>query len=111
MTPTVILLLTISLAVLLLGGYLWRITGNRSVFLNTMFGSACMLLAAYHAASHRQMEWAIMLPFFTTMLFGGRAMGTWWRSRKDADLRLPAQLMTAVTVLSLTATISAYVAL
>jgi len=111
MTPTVILLLAISLAVLLLGGYLWRITSSRSIFLNTMFGSTCMLLAAYHAASHEKVEWAIMLPFFTTMLFGGRAMGTWWRSRKDADLRLPAQLMTGVAALSLTATISAYLSL
>jgi hypothetical protein len=111
MNPTTILLLFTSLAVLLLGGYLWRITSSRSIFLNTLFGSACMLLAAYHAATHRQIEWAILLPFFTTMLFGGRAMGTWWRSRKDEDMRLPAQLMTAVAALSLMATISAYVAL
>ncbi|MDR3404881.1 MAG: hypothetical protein P4L99_20420 [Chthoniobacter sp.] len=111
MSPTVILLLAVSVAVLLLGGYLWRITSSRSIFLNTMFGSTCMLLAAYHAAYHQKMEWAIMLPFFTTMLFGGRAMGTWWRSRKDADMVLPAQLMTGVTALSLTATISAYLAL
>jgi len=111
MSPTVILLLVISVAVLLLGGYLWRITSSRSIFLNTMFGSTCMLLAAYHAANHQKMEWAIMLPFFTTMLFGGRAMGTWWRSRKDADMVLPAQLMTGVAGLSLTATISAYLSL
>jgi hypothetical protein len=110
MTPTTILLLCVSLAVLLLGGYLWHLTSSRSIFINTLFGSTCMLLAAYHCGSHQQMEWAIILPFFTTMLFGGRAAGTWWRCRKDADLRLPAQLMTAVTALSLTATISAYAA-
>jgi hypothetical protein len=52
-----------------------------------------------------------MLPFFTTMLFGGRAMGTWWRSRKDTALLLPAQLMGAVAAVSLTATITAYAAL
>ena len=111
MTPTVILLLAISLAVLLLGGYLWRLTSSRSIFLNTMFGSACMLLAAYHAASHQKMEWAIMLPFFTTMLFGGRALGTWWRSRQDESLRLLAQLMTGIAALALTGTISAYLSL
>ncbi|HEY3898777.1 MAG TPA: hypothetical protein VGM54_09205 [Chthoniobacter sp.] len=109
MTATTILLASISLAVLLLGGYLWRLTSSRSVLLNTLFGSACMLLAAYHCASHQKMEWAVMLPFFTTMLFGGRAIGTWWRCRKETELRLPAQLFTAVTALSLTATISAYV--
>jgi hypothetical protein len=109
MTPTIVLLLSISLAVLLLGCYLWRLTSSRSVLLNTIFGSACMLLAAYHTAAHSRMEWAIMLPFFTTMLFGGRAIGTWWRSRKESDLRLPAQIMTAVTALTLTATITAYV--
>jgi len=111
MNSITILLLVISVAVLLLGCYLWRLTSSRSIFLNTLFGSNCMLLAAYHAASHDKMEWAIMLPFFTTMLFGGRAVGTWWRSRKEADLRLPAQLMTGVAGLSLTATISAYLAL
>jgi hypothetical protein len=108
MNPTVILLIIVSLAVLLIGCYLWRLTSSRSIMLNTVFGSACMMLSAYHAATHQKMEWAIMLPFFTTMLFGGRAMGTWWRSRKEADLRLPAQLMTGVAALSLTATISAY---
>ncbi|EDY16237.1 hypothetical protein CfE428DRAFT_6238 [Chthoniobacter flavus Ellin428] len=110
MNNTTILLLGISVAVLLLGCYLWRLTSSRSILLNTIFGSTCMLLAAYHTASHQRMEWAIMLPFFTTMLFGGRAVGTWWRSRKESELRFPAQLMTGVTALSLTATISAYLA-
>ena len=111
MNPTVILLIVVSLAVLLLGCYLWRLTSSRSIMLNTIFGSASMMLAAYHAATHQRMEWAVMLPFFTTMLFGGRAVGIWWRSRKEADLRLPAQLMTGVAALSLTATVSAYLSL
>jgi hypothetical protein len=111
MTPTTLFLLIVSVAVMLLGSYLWRITSSRSILLNTIFGATCMMLAAYHVAFHRQLEWAIILPFFTTMLFGGRAMGTWWRSRKDATLRLPAQLMGAVTALSLTATLTAYAAL
>lgn len=111
MSPTAILLLFISVAVLLLGCYLWRLTSSRSIFLNTIFGTTCMMLAAYHTVMHHKLEWAVLLPFFTTMLFGGRAVGTWWRSRKDAELRLPAQLMTAVAALSLTATISTYVAL
>jgi hypothetical protein len=111
MTPTAILLLVVSVSVLLLGSYLWRLTSSRSIFLNTLFGSTCMLVAAYHVASHERMEWAIMLPFFATMLFGGRAMGTWWRSRKEADLRFPAQLMAGLAALCLTATISAYMSL
>jgi len=111
MTPTVLILLAASLGVLLLGTYLWRITSNRSIFMNTMFGTICMMLAAYHAATHHAVEWAIMLPFFTTMLFGGRAAGTWWRSRKDSELRLPAQLMAAVAAVALTATVTAYATL
>ncbi len=111
MTPITLLLIVVSIAVLLLGCYVWRLTSSRSLLLNTIFGSTCMLLAAYHAASHHKVEWAIMLPFFTTMLFGGRAMGIWWRSRKETDLRFPAQLITGVAALSLTATISAYLAL
>ena len=109
MTSTVLILLIASLGVLLLGTYLWRITSNRSIFLHTMFGTVCMMLAAYHAAAHHGIEWAVMLPFFTTMLFGGRALGTWWRSRKETELRLPAQLMAAVAGVALTATLTAYV--
>jgi hypothetical protein len=86
------------------------LTSSRAILVNTIFGSLCMLLAAYHCATHIQMEWAVMLPFFATMVFGGRAAGTWWRCRKEADLRLPAQIMTAVTLLSLTGTLSVYAA-
>ncbi len=111
MTPTTILLLIVSLAVLLLGTYIWRLTSSRSVLLNTVFGTVSLLLSAYHASTHHGVEWAIMLPFFTTMLFGGRAVGTWMRCRKEAELRLPAQLMTAVAALTLTATLAAYATL
>ncbi len=111
MTPTVLFLLFISLAVLLLGTWLWRITSNRSIFLHTMFGTICMMLAAYHAAARHGLEWAIILPFFTTMLFAGRAIGTGWRSRRQNELRLPAQLMAAVAALALTATLAAYATL
>jgi hypothetical protein len=108
MNTTTILLLVISLAVLLLGCYLWRLTSSRSILLNTIFGSICMLLAAYHCAMHSHLDRAVMLPFFTTMLIGGRAIGIWWRSRKETELRFPAQLLTGVAALSLTATVSVY---
>jgi hypothetical protein len=110
--PTITILhLIVSLAVLLLGTYIWRLTSSRSVLANTLFGTISLLLSAYHAGSAQGTEWAIMLPFFTTMLFGGRAIGTWMRCRKDAELRLPAQLMTAVAGLALTATLAAYATL
>lgn len=111
MTPTVFILLAASLGVLLLGTYLWRLTSSRSIFLHTMFGTVCMMLAAYHAATGRGLEWAVTLPFFTAMIFGGRAIGTGWRSRKDRELRRPAQLMAAVAGLALTATLTAYATL
>ena len=111
MTPTVFILLAASLGVLLLGTYLWRLTSNRTAFVHTMFGTVCMMLAAYHAATGRGVEWAITLPFFTAMLFGGRALGVWWRSRKETELQLPAQLMGAVAGLALTASLTAYATL
>ena len=111
MAPLTILLLFSSLAVLVLGVQLWRLTSSRSLMVNAVLGSASLLLAAGQVAAHRRMEWAVLLPFFTTMLFAGRAMGTWWRSRNEADLRVPAQLMTAAAALSLAATISACVVL
>lgn len=110
MNSVTCLLLFISLAILLLGGWLWRLTSSRSTLINTLFGTVCLMLAAYHCASRQQMEWAIMLPFFTTMLFVGRAAGTWWRSRKETDLLLPARLLAVVAGLAFTATVSAYVA-
>jgi hypothetical protein len=108
MTPLVILLLAMSLGVLLAGTYLWRITGSRSIFLNTMFATTCMMLAAYHVVGQRGLEWAVTLPFFASMLFGGRAIGTGWRSRKEAQLRLPAQLMAGIAFMTLTASIAVY---
>lgn len=108
MTPLVILLLAISVTVLIAGTYLWRITGSRSIFLNTMFATIGMMLAAYHVAGQRGIEWAIVLPFFATMLFGGRAIGTWLRSRKEEQLRLPAQLMAGIAAMTLLATIAVY---
>ena len=111
MTPTVLILLAVSLGVLLLGGYLWLLTSSRSIVLNTLIGTVCMMFAASHTSTHQAVEWAIILPFFTAMLFGGRAAGTWVRSRKNAELRLPAQIMAGVAALTLTSAFMAYITL
>jgi hypothetical protein len=108
MTPTTIFMLLSSLVTIFAGGWAWHLTSSRSVLLNTVFGSTALLAAAYQAAARTQPDWAIILPFFCTMLFGGRFVGLWWRSRKEAELRLPAQLIGSVAVLALTATVMAW---
>jgi hypothetical protein len=100
-----------SLAVLALGVYAWRLTSSRGVMLNTMLGTLGLLMAAAQAGHPAASASMVMIPFLVTMLFGGRAIGTWWRSRREKELRLPAQLMGAVAALALGATISAYATL
>jgi len=79
--------------------------------LNTIFGTFALLMAASQAGRPGQAQAAVIVSFLVAMLFGGRAMGVWWRSRKEAELRGPARLMTAITALSLFAAVSAYVTL
>ena len=110
MTALTILLLAISVAVLGLGAWLHTLTSSRSVVVNVLFGSFMLLYAAYQATAREQPQWIFVLPFFATMLFAGRAAAWWWRTRREAELREPARVLTAVTALSLMATISAYVA-
>lgn len=107
MTGLSMLLLAVSLGVLALGARLLTVTGNRMVGVNIFFGSMMLLFAAYEATARHQPEWIVTLPFFATMLFGGRALGWWWRTRREADWREPAQLITAVTALSLVGTFAA----
>lgn len=111
MTATALFFLCVSFSILALGGYVWLLTSSRSILLNTIIGVVGMMFAASHASVHKGVEWAVILPFFITMLFGGRAIGTWLRSRKNSELRLPAQIMAAVAALTLTATLTACVAL
>ncbi len=108
MSQITIVLLLASLVTLLAGAWAWHLTSSRSILLNTVFGSTALLIAAYEAAARTQPGWAVMLPFFCTMLFGGRFIGLWWRGRKDAALRLPARLIGSVAALTLTATLMAW---
>ncbi len=103
-----VLLIGTSLAVLVLGGYLWRLTGQRVAVVHTLFGSFGLLFAAFEAVNRSRPEWSYVLPFFTAMLFGGRAVGAWWRSRKEHDYRRPAEVLTTVTAMSMLMAVVAY---
>jgi peptidoglycan/LPS O-acetylase OafA/YrhL len=106
MNSLTITLVVISLAVLVLGAWLYRLTGSRKVMINVFAGSTMLLFAAYQATAQRQPEMTTILPFFATMLFAGRAMGWWWRTRKEEELRQPAQVLTALAALSLIGTLA-----
>jgi peptidoglycan/LPS O-acetylase OafA/YrhL len=92
----------VSLATLVMGLFAWRLTSSRSVVFNTVLGSAGLLLAAYLVQSHQSMELSYIIPFLVFALFGGRAIGLGWRSRKEQDLRSAATLLGAVSIICLT---------
>src|SRR2546427_13186986 len=106
MNSVAILLICISFAVLALGFSAWKLTSSRSIILNTLLGSMGLLLSAYLVAikipaSDPKHQATFIIPFFVTMLFGGRGGGLWWRSRKEPELRRVAVLLLAIAGLSL----------
>lgn len=105
------ILIGVSLALLGLGLYGWRLTSSRGLLMNGVFGSLSLLYAAYEALARHKPEWTFVLPFFATMLFGGRAAGLWWRGRKEAELQLPARVVGTGAALALLATVMAYLSL
>src|SRR5258708_36043999 len=103
-------LIAASLGVLGLGAWLYRITGQHRLMVHTYFGSFALLFAASPAVTHKQPEWSWLMPFFVTMLFGGRTMGAVWRARSEEVYREPSRLLCAVTAITLSATLGAYFA-
>jgi hypothetical protein len=98
----------VSLATLGLGFQAWRLTSSRSIFLNTIVGSAGLLFAAYLCSIPNRGDAAYIIPFFVAMLFAGGGVGARWRSRKESILRLPSTLLLAVAAGSFYASIAAY---
>jgi hypothetical protein len=88
-----ILLIAVSLGILVIGYILMRLTSSRSILVNVLVGSMGLLLAALVARTPSRNPIAYVVPFFVSMLFAGRALGTWWTSRKLAEWRLPSVLM------------------
>ena len=112
MSPNVlsIVLVFVSVGTLLLGFQAWRLTSSRSMILITFAATAALLVAAYMRSRPGGTAAAIGIPFMVGMLFAGRGFGTLWRSRKEADLRLPSTLMLAIAGASLYASVAVYFA-
>lgn len=112
-----ILILT-SFLILVLGSWAYILSSARTLVMNTLFGSICMLFAAYqqevkiHAQTRAQIDahepWTYILPFLVTMLFLGRAIGLAIRSRKEADWIPSSRIIIALTLVCALATASAY---
>ncbi len=105
-----IVLVIVSLGTLGLGFQTWRLTSSKSTILNTVVASVSLLFAAYMCTTPGRGGIAYVIPFLVAMLFAGRGVGTFWRSRKESALRLPSTLMLAVAVASLYAAVTAYFA-
>ncbi|MDB6155989.1 MAG: hypothetical protein JWL90_4442 [Chthoniobacteraceae bacterium] len=103
-----LLFLIASLAVLVLGSLAGIHTGNKSVWANTAFASLALLFGARHAYAGINLEWTVMLAFFVTMIIGGRALGTWLRSRREKEFRTPACLLIAAAACAGAVTIQAF---
>lgn len=102
--------MVVSLATLALGFQIWRLTSSRAIILNTVVATAGLLFAAFKCSSAGRGGIAYVIPFLVAMLFAGRGIGTYWRSRKETALRLPSTLMLATAAASLYATIAVYYA-
>lgn len=98
--PTLMLVLAAVLA-LGLGFEAWRLTSSKGVRLNTFLGATGLAYAAYGAYHVQGASTAAVVAFFVAMLFAGRALGFALRSRKDANLKLPARLLFTVAVTAL----------
>jgi hypothetical protein len=103
-----IVLVVVSLVTLALGFQIWRLTSNGPIILNTVVASAGLLFAAFKCSTPGRDGGAYLIPFLLALLFAGRGIGTYWRSRKETALRLPAALMFAASAASLYATVAAY---
>jgi hypothetical protein len=103
-----IVLIIVSLGTLGLGFQAWRLTSSRSIFMNTLVGSAGLLFAAYLCSAPARAEAAYAIPFIIAMLFAGGGLGVLWRSRKESVLRLPSTLLLAIAAGSLYASFAAY---
>jgi len=114
MNSVIILLICISFASLTLGFFAWKITSSRSIIFNTLLGSFGLLLSAYLITqkipvTEPKHQAIFVIPFFVTMLFLGRGLGLWWRSRgKEPELRTAAVLLLVMGVLALVGTIAAF---
>ncbi len=107
-----ILLAASSLLVLVLGFFAWQLTSSRPMLGSVIFGSSGFLLAAYYAISHRNTQMIFIIPFFITMIFGGRAVAIFTRSlRGEKELRLPSTLLLGATTVSVAASVAAYLSI
>ena len=95
--PTVSIVLSIvSLLTLVLGILAWRLTTSRPLLINVLLSTAFTLIRAYAATNRQRPEFAYILPFFSAMLCGGKALGYLWRSRKESELLTPGSLLAFV---------------
>jgi hypothetical protein len=107
-----ILLSASSLVVLVLGFFAWHQTSSRSMLGSVIFGTVGFMLAAFYAASNRNTQMIFVFPFFITMILGGRGIAIFIRSlRGEKELRLPSTLLLGATMVSVVATISAYLSI
>lgn len=107
--PTISIVLSIASILVLLGGiWAWRLTSSQRLLINVVLSSAFLLIGAYAATRHERPEFTFILPFFATMVLGGRAVGLMWRSRKEEALLAPGLLLTGCTALCGAGSVMAY---
>lgn len=102
------MLLLSSIVVTVCGTMAWRLTGNRAICANTVFGAVALLFAAQQTRLHAQLDWPMMLTFFVTMVIGGRAIGTYIRSIRNEDYRQPAYFLIVASVFPLICTVMCF---
>ena len=111
MNPLALAQSAVSLLVLVLGLYAWKLTSSRSVAFNAVFGSAAMLFAAYLVQTGREPQLTVTMPVVAFALYAGRAIGFGIRSRKEPELRAPAVVLGIASAMPLVSAVFAYLRL
>jgi peptidoglycan/LPS O-acetylase OafA/YrhL len=108
MDPLTISYLVVSLALLIVGISCHRLTNSRGLIVTTFFGSFGLLFGAHQLHAVPPNDFPLILPFFAAMVYGGRGIAFWWRSRKEPELALPARLLLIGSVCALAVAVAGF---
>ena len=108
MNPDTLLFICAAIGTLILGFQAFRLTCSKGVRLATCVGAASLAFAASGISKPGGLRNAAGIAFVVAMLFFGRALGIFWQSRRNAELRVPSNILFAIAAISMVAAVTAF---